>query len=74
MLQEHQFWGPQLIEKVKEIAKRLGKPNFAGSRGWLGKKRYNMKMLKVCGESGEVSGETVKSWKERLPEIVCNYS
>ena len=38
------------------------------------KKRYDIKMLKVYGESGEVSGETVESWKERLPKIVCNYS
>ena len=30
--------------------------------------------LKISGESDEVSGETVSSWKERLPEIVGNYS
>ena len=68
--------GPQLIEKAKQIAERLGKPNFSGSRGWLDKwkKRYNVKVVKVCGESGDVSGVTVDSWKERLPEIVQNYS
>ena len=68
--------GPQLIEKAKEIAEHLGKPNFTGSRGWLDKwkKRYNIKRLKVCGESGDVSGEMVESWKERLPEIVSKYS
>ena len=39
-----------------------------------GKKLYNIKRVKICGESGEVSGETVASWKEQLPEIVKNYS
>ena len=45
--------GPQLIEKAKEIAERLNIPNFKGSRGWLEKwkKRYNIKRVKVCGES-----------------------
>ena len=68
--------GPQLTEKAKEIAKHLKIPNFKGSRGWLAKwkKRYNIKRVKVCGESGEVSGETVDSWKERLPEICSGYS
>ena len=26
--------------------------------------------MNICGESGEVQGETVDSWKDRLPEIV----
>uniref|UniRef100_A0A1X7UKV3 HTH CENPB-type domain-containing protein n=1 Tax=Amphimedon queenslandica TaxID=400682 RepID=A0A1X7UKV3_AMPQE len=62
--------GPQLIENARQTAE--GKPNFAGSRGWLDKwkKRYNIKMVKVSDKSGDVSGQTVDSWKERLPEIV----
>ena len=28
----------------------------------------------ICGESGEVSGKTVESWKERLPEILEGYT
>ena len=68
--------GPQLTEKAKEIAERLGKSDFKGSRGWLDKwkKRYNVKQLKVNGESADVRGETVDSWKERLPEIVEGYA
>ena len=31
-------------------------------------------MKAICGESGDVQGETVDSWKERLPEIVDGYS
>ena len=64
--------GPELTEKAKEIAIKLGKPNFKGSRGkW--KKRFNVKELKICGESGDVEGATVESWKEVLPEIVQGY-
>ena len=37
------------------------------------KKRYSVKQLKICGESGDVRGETVQSWKERIPEIVEGY-
>ena len=64
-----------MTEKAKEIAEKLGKPDFKGSRGWLDKwkKRYNVKQLKICGESGDVQGETVESWKERLPRIVHGY-
>ena len=60
------------MEKAKEITEKLGKPEFKGSRGWLDKwkKRYNVKQLSICGESGDVRGATVESWKERLPEIV----
>ena len=67
--------GPELIEKAKEIADKLGKPDFKGSRGWLDKwkKRFNVKQLKISGESGDVEGTTVDSWKERLPEIVRGY-
>ena len=63
------------MEKTKEIAIKLGKLNFKGSRGWLDKwkKHFNIKELKICGESGDVEGTTVESWKERLPEIVQGY-
>ncbi len=68
--------GPQLIEKAKHIADVLGKPEFKGSNGWLTKwkNRYNIKKVRICGESGDVCGETVQSWKERLPEILRGYS
>ncbi len=34
---------------------------------------YNIRQVVVSGESGDVSGETVDSWKERLPELVQGY-
>ena len=68
--------GPQLCEKAKEIAERLRVPNFKASNGWLDrwKKRYNIRHVKINGESGEVSGLTVDSWKERLPELLHDYT
>ena len=33
----------------------------------------NIKRIRICGESGDVHGETVQSLKERLPEIVRGY-
>ena len=58
------------------MAATLGKPEFKESQGLLEKwmKRFAIKQLKICGESGEVQGETVDSWKERLPELVHGYS
>jgi len=68
--------GPQLVAKGKEIAERLGKDEFKGSNGWLEKwkRKYNVKQLTVSGESGDVSGATVDSWKERLPEVLQGYA
>ena len=31
-------------------------------------------MEKIYGESGDVQGEMVDSWKERLPEIINGYN
>lgn len=39
-----------------------------------GKKRYNVKNLRICGESGDVQGPTIDSWKERLPELLCGFT
>ena len=67
--------GPQLCEKAKQIAEQLNIPNFKASNGWLcrWKSRHNIKQLRVSGESGDVSGQTVESWKERLPELLQGY-
>ena len=67
--------GPQLIAKAKEIANLVGKADFEGTQGWLSKwkTRYNVKRVSICGESGDVCGETITSWKERVPEILRGY-
>ena len=67
--------GPTLCEKAREIAKRLELNDFKASNGWLEKwkVRHNIKKIIISGESGEVFGKKVESWKERLPEIVEGY-
>ena len=67
--------GTQLAEKAKEIASKFGFSDFKASNGWLDrwKKKHNVKRMTISGESGDVSGSTVSSWKERLLEIVAGY-
>ena len=67
--------GPELAQKPKQIAKQIGKPDFKGTNGWLGKwkARYNIRQATVSGESGGVQLSTVDSWKERLPELVESF-
>ena len=62
--------GPQIAEKGRQIA-TLGKAGFTCSNGWLEKwkSRYNIKQFVISGESGDVDGVTIDSWKERLPEL-----
>ena len=68
--------GPTLIEKAKLIAEHLNITDFKASNGWLEKwkAKHNIKKMVICGESGEMSGKMVESWKERLPEILEGYT
>ena len=72
VLQNIHPMGPLLCEKAKEIPDILGVHNFRASKGWLDrcKKRYNLKKMKIIGEAGNVRGEMVDSWKERIPELL----
>ena len=66
------------MEEAKEIFERFGFEvgTFKSFNGWLKwwKKWQSIKKLVMCGGSGDVRGETVVLWKERLPEIVSSYA
>ena len=68
--------GPKICQKAKEIAQHLDISDFKASNGWLEKwkLKHNIQQMTISGESGEVKGETVDSWKERIPEIIHGYS
>ncbi len=64
--------GPHSIEKAHQIASALGKSTFKGSNGWFEKwkTRYHIKHISICGESGDVQGATVDSWKEKFHKVI----
>ena len=49
---------------------------FKASNGWIEKwkRRYNVRYVKISGESADVSGITVESWKERVCELIEGYA
>ena len=38
------------------------------------RKRNNIRLTVLCGESGDVCEETVEDWKKRLPSIIEGYA
>ena len=68
--------GPLLKEEALLIAKKLDpETSFKASNGWLDsfKKHHNIKNMKVSGECGDVSEETVTSWFECLKVLISGY-
>ncbi len=70
--------GPPIKEKVRQLSEELGQPvgMFKASNGWLEKfvTRHSISSRLVCGESGNVSLETVEEWKARLPLLLEQYT
>lgn len=68
--------GPLLKEEALLIAKKFDpETSFKASNGWLDsfKKRHNIKNMKVSGECGDVSEETVTGWFEHLKVLISGY-
>ena len=70
--------GQMLKEEALEIKKHLNNDEFltfTASNGWLGKWKisYGIREKRANGEAGEVSGETVNAWMERLWELTKDY-
>ena len=70
--------GQMLKEEALEIKKHLNNDEFltfTASYGWLGKWKisYGIREKRANGEAGEVSGETVNAWMERLWELTKDY-
>ena len=68
--------GPILMGKAEELAKKLGKPDWSCSVGWLDrfKKRHSIACKSMSGERAAVDEETTDSWKaEVLHSILSKY-
>ena len=61
--------------KIKESVKDSSLDSFTASNGWLEKWRaaYGIRETCITGEVYDVSIPNVKSWIERIPEIVRGY-
>lgn len=55
--------GSQLCEKAREIVEHLHAAGFKASNGWIErwKRCYNVRHVKISGESADVSGITIES-------------
>ena len=67
--------GPMLKERALQFAVELKNDTFKASNGWLSSflKRNNIVFGKMSGERGDVDGEVVEEWVQRLPSICADY-
>lgn len=68
--------GPLIKEKAKKFAANFGIVDFKASDGWLHKfkKRHVIGQQKMSGESGAVDNNVCEEWKERLCELLTDYT
>lgn len=63
--------------KAEQLAKNLGKDDFAATDGWLSRwlKRENITFCKPHGEQGEADSESAERWiAEEWPKLIKEYS
>lgn len=67
--------GNLLKEKSIDFGSTLSIKNFAASEGWLTnfKKRNEVVVKKVCGESGNVDDAVCLDWHGKLKILIENY-
>ena len=65
----------QEVLKIKESLNDSSLDSFTASSGWLEKWKscYGIRETRITGEADDVSVSTVRSWIERLPELVKGY-
>lgn len=68
--------GPLLLQKSEDLAKKLGDHTFKANTGWLDrfKTRHGIVCRAITGESAVVDPKIVDEWREKLPQIIQNYS
>ena len=61
---------------IKEQLQNRDFDDFSVSDGWLDcwKTKYSVKERRIVGEGGDVSTETVISWRERINKLIEGYS
>ena len=71
----HRVSGPMVQKYAKKVAQKLGKTEFKASNGWLEsfRKIYQIVSNELCGESSDVSSETIEEWVAKLPFIIQGY-
>lgn len=67
--------GAIIQQKAKIYADKLGVINFKASDGWLSKlkKRHNIVLKIMSGESHDVNMDAVNEWTETLPNLLKDF-
>ena len=68
--------GPLIQESALELSKKLNKPNFKASNGWLESfcKSKNISFLSLNGESGSADAESAIDFQNKLEELCCSFT
>lgn len=67
--------GKILKAKAKLLAEEMSIVNFTASEGWLHKfkRKHRISFKSICGESADVSEESVNEWMSKIPGYIWDY-